>query len=94
MIINVFSKEFNFIMTIFHIRGSTSSRRKRVYKTIPAIVSTEASAIVKCRKRNNDDGNEPEIPEIKKLRSEIQIKTFESAGFSLSQSAEGKHTYF
>ena len=91
---NVFSKEFNFIMTIFHVRGSTSSRRKRVYKTIPAIVSTEASAIVKCRKRNNDDGNEPEIPEIKKLRSEIQIKTFESAGFSLSQSAEGKHTYF
>ena len=35
---------------------------KRVYKTIPAIVSTEASTIVKCRNGNNDDG--PEIPEI------------------------------
>ena len=39
---------------------------KRVYKTIPAIVSTEASTIVKCRNGNNDDGNGPEIPEIKK----------------------------
>ena len=54
---------------------------KRVYKAIPTIVSTEASAIVKCRNRNNDDGKGPEIPEIKKkLRSEIQIKTFESVG--------------
>jgi hypothetical protein len=44
---------------------------------------------------NNDDDNGPEIPEIKKkLRSEIQIKTFETAGFSMSRSAEGKHTYF
>ena len=42
---------------------------KHVYKTIPAIVSTEASAIVKCRNRNNDDGNGPEIPEIKKKTS-------------------------
>ena len=68
---------------------------KRVYKTIPAIVSTEASAIVKCTNGNNDDDNGPEIPEIKKkLRSEIQIKTFETAGFSMSRSAEGKHTYF
>ena len=39
---------------------------KRIYKTIPTIVSTEASAIVKCRNGNNDDGNGPEIPEIKK----------------------------
>ena len=67
---------------------------KRVYKTIPTIISTEASAIVKCRNGNNDDGNGPEIPEKKKFRSEIQIKTFESAGFSTSRSAEGKHTYF
>jgi len=31
----------------------------RVYKTIPV----EASATVKCRNGNNDDGNGPEIPE-------------------------------
>ena len=54
---------------------------KRVYKTIPAIVSTEASGYSKIQKRNNDNGNGLEIPEIKKkLRSEIQIKTFESVG--------------
>jgi hypothetical protein len=35
-----------------------------LYKTIPAIVSTEASTIVKCRNGNNDDRNEPEIPYI------------------------------
>jgi hypothetical protein len=39
---------------------------KRVYKTIPAMASTEASATVKCRNGNNDDRNGPEIPEIKK----------------------------
>ena len=39
---------------------------KRVYKTIPAIISTEVSAIVKYRNGNNDDDNGPEIPEIKK----------------------------
>ena len=39
---------------------------KHVYKTIPAIVSTEALAIVRCRNVNNDDDNRPEIPEIKK----------------------------
>jgi hypothetical protein len=39
---------------------------KRVYKTIPAMASTEASATVKCRNGNNDDGNGPEISEIKK----------------------------
>jgi hypothetical protein len=49
---------------------------KHLYKAIPIIVSTEASTIVKCRNGNNDDGNGPEILEIKKLRSEIQIKTF------------------
>ena len=30
----------------------------------------------------------------KKLLLEIQMKTFESAGFSMSRLAEGKHTYF
>ena len=50
---------------------------KRVYKTIPTIVSIEASGYSK----NKDDGNGPKIPEIKKkLLSEIQIKTFESVG--------------
>ena len=39
---------------------------KRVYKTIPAMASTEASATLKCRNGNNDDGNGPEIPEIEK----------------------------
>ena len=47
---------------------------------------TEASTIVKCRNGNKDDRNGPEIPEIKKLRSEIKIKTFELVG--------GKLTYF
>ena len=55
------------------------------------LIPTEVSAIVKCRNGNNDDGNSRNK---KKLRSEIQIKTFESAGFSMSRSAEGKHTYF
>ena len=66
---------------------------KRVYKTIPTIVSAEASAIVKCRNGNNDDETDPKFRRKIKFRSEIQIKTFELAGFSMSRSAKGKHTY-
>ena len=49
---------------------------KLVYKTIPAIVSTEASTIVECRNGNNDDGNGPEIPEIKKISIGNSNKNF------------------
>ena len=65
-----FSKEFNFIMTIFHVRGLffvtgqlPVADEKRVYKTIPTIVSAEASAIVKCRNGNNDDETDPKFGE-------------------------------
>jgi hypothetical protein len=37
---------------------------------------TEASTIVKCRNGNNDDGNGPEIPEIKKTSIGNSNKNF------------------
>ena len=59
-------------MTIFHVRGLffvtdqlPVADEKCVYKTIPSIISTEVSTIVKCRNGNNDDGNGLEIPELK-----------------------------
>ena len=68
-------------MTIFHVRGLffvtdqlPVADEKCVYKTIPAIISTEASTIVKCRNGNNDDG--PEIPEIKKTSIRNSNKNF------------------
>ena len=67
---------------------------KRVYKTIPAMASTEASATVKCRNGNNDDRNGPEIPEIKKTSIGNSNKNTRVGRLFNESVGEGKYTYF
>ena len=67
---------------------------KRVYKTISTIVSTEASAIVKCRNRNDVDGNGPEIPEKKIISIRNSNKNFRVGRLFNESVGEGKYTYF